>query len=231
VSDDIAPGPVAGENGAEPGVETSAVDPAEQGWRRDRQQRWFTPAKGRSGVVYRRDNETVEEALARDAKGPKDREPRSKKSRVPRAPAPTQVSLKELEFALSELFCSPAFVAAGRGEEWAANHFTKEGPVLARNLTKAAEHNPWLRAKLEAAVTGEALMVKVMTIIPVAAALIAYSLPPVIYYFDPGFIPPEAREMFHVPVREKKDEPDAESPPGAETAEASEPAAAVAAAA
>lgn len=210
---------------------TSAADPAEQGWRKDKQGRWYAPAKGRSGVVYRKGNQTPEEAHAADSKGPKDHPPRSRRSAVPKAPAPTQMALKDLEFALAEAFSTPAMVAGMRGDEWAADHFTREGPVLARNLTKAAEHNAWLRRKLEAAVTGEDLLVKVMVLLPVVSALIAYSVPPIIYYLNPGFIPPEAREMFHVPEREPKPKPDAESPsspPAAETAEPQGPVAAAA---
>ena len=195
-------------NGTAP-VESSTED----GWRQDKKGRWITPARGRSGVVYRQGNETIDEAHARDAKGPKDRKPQAKRSKVPKAPAPTQASLKELEFMLAETLQAPAMVAAMGGDVWAANHFTREGPVLARNLTQAAAHNPWLRAKLEAALTGEDLLIKLMTLLPVAAALVAYAIPPVIYYLNPGFLPPEARAMFNVPERPKKPEREEEHGP------------------
>lgn len=186
---------------------SSAETPTPVDWKQDRRGRWITPARGRSGVVYRQGNETVEEAHARDAKGPKDQPPKSKRSKVPKGPAPTQRTLVELEAMLVETFQAPAFVAAARGDQWAVQHFYKEAPVLARNLTVAAEHNPWLRAKLEAVLTGGTILTTLLTLVPVAGALVAYSIPPVIYYLDPGFIPPGAREMFKVPERPKKPKP------------------------
>lgn len=153
--------------------------------------------------MYRQGNETIEEAHARDAKGPRDRRPKAK-PKAPKAPAPTQVTLKELEFALTEALQAPSVVAAMQGEEWAADHFVRQAPALARNLTKAAEHNPWLRAKLEASMSGDVFVMRIMTLFPVVAAAIVYTLPPIIYYFDPPFISDRAREMFEVPKREKK---------------------------
>lgn len=187
-------------------------DPAAQGWRRDKQQRWFTPAKGRSGVVYRQGTETLEEAHARDAKGPKDRKPKAK-PKVPKAPAPTQVSLKELEFALTEALSAPSMIGAMQGEEYIANHFVQQAPILARNLVKAAEHNPWLRSKLEATMSGDVFLMRIMTLFPVAAAAVAYTLPPIIYYFDPPFISEPAREMFQVPKRDKQQREERDAPP------------------
>lgn len=206
-------------------------DPGAQGWRLDKQNRWWAPAHGRSGKVYRRGNETLDEAHARDAKGPKDHGPKAK-PKIPKAPAPTQISLKELEFALTEALSAPAFIAGAQGDAWAANHFTESAPVLARNLTKAAEHNPWLRAKLEASMAGDLFMMRILTLMPVAAGLIGYALPPIIYYFEPKIIPDEAREMFKVPYREKKrdrKEPDGAAPPAhAEADDAPAPVAAAA---
>lgn len=182
------------------GGETSIDDPAAQGWRRDKQGRWYAPARGRSGVVYRTGNQTVEEAHAEDAKGPRDTPPKSKK-KAPKPPAPTQASLKELEFMLAEGLKSPAMICAAIGDEWPAEHFTMHGPVLARNLVKAAEHNPWLRAKLEAAMTGEDFMIRLISTFGIASALFMYSVPVVLYYTGAGN--PAARDMFGVPDRAK----------------------------
>lgn len=215
-------------NGAGPEVSTPGPsDPAANGWRKDKQGRWFTPARGRSGVVYRQGNETTDEAHARDAKGPKDKRPKSK-PKAPKPPAPTQTSLKELEFMLAEGLKSPAMICAAFGDEWPAEHFTTHGPVLARNLVKASEHNPWLRAKLEAAMTGEDFMVKFITAAGVAGALFLYAIPPVIYYVDPKFISPAAREMLGgIPTRRPPEAPDAPpAPPAAAPAPAGPPASA-----
>lgn len=190
----------------EPAIDNDA------GWSKDKNGRWYAPARGRSGLLRRKGNETVDEAAALDelerASGGR-KTPKGKpatKSKVPKAPAPTKITSIELEHGLAELFCSPSFAAGMRGEQWAANHFTKEGPVLARNLTAASEHNPWLRSKLESALTGEDIFVKLLTLIPVASALIAYAIPPVIYYLDPPFFPAAARDMFGVPDRKALDD-------------------------
>lgn len=196
-------------NGQPPLVED---DPAAGGWKRNKAGRWYAPARGRSGVVYRQGNETVEEAHALDAKGAKQRRPKSK-PKAPKPPAPTQQSLKELEYALAEAFKAPAVLAAANGDEWAAMHFTSRGPLLARNLIAAAEHNPWLRAKLEAALVGDVFIIKLITSFGVASALVMYALPPMIYYLDPPFVPDKAREMFDVPHRSKDDGAEAAADP------------------
>lgn len=177
-----------------------AVDPRAQGWKQDVRGRWITPARGRSGMVYRQGNETIEEALARDKKGPKDKRPKSKPKTAPKPPAPTQESLKELEFLLAEGLKSLAVPCAMLGDSWPADHFTLHGPILARNLVEASKHNPWLRSKLEAAVRGEDFMVKVITTLGIGGALCMYAVPPILYYL-PGVAPKEARELFDVPDR------------------------------
>lgn len=192
---------------------TGPPDPAaEDGWKIDKQKRKFVAARGRSGIVYRQGNETVEEALARDAKGPRDKPPKKKKGDPAAAaataaavagkgPAPSKQGLKELEHALAEGLRAPAMAAAMVGDEWLAEHFMKQGPVLARNLVMASEHNPWLRAKLEAAMQGEDIMIKVMTMMTVGGAVIGYVVPPIIYLVNPPFVSEKAREMFGVPER------------------------------
>lgn len=189
--------------GSEAPPPASPPTPESQGWRKDKAGRWVTPARGRGGFVYRKGNETIDEAHARDSKGPKDKAPKAK-PKTPKAPAPTQVSLKELEFALTEALSSPSMIAAMQGDEWAANHFVQQAPILSRNLTKAAEHNPWLRAKLEATMSGDVLLMRLMTLFPVVSAAIAYTVPPLIFYLNPPFIGEEARAMFGVPHRDKR---------------------------
>lgn len=224
---ELVDGPPGGAPNAD--APAAAGGPAEDGWRfSDKQQKWYVPRKGRPGIIYREGNESIDEARARDEKGPRDTRPKSKSKagkgpKIPKAPAPTQVSLKELEFALAEALQSPAMICAATGDGWAADHFTTQGPTLARNLVKAAEHNPWLRAKLEATLAGEEFLIKVMTLMPVGAALIGYALPPVIYFLNPPFVPPQAREMFQVPDRaELKRQRQEEGPDDAAPAAAAE---------
>jgi hypothetical protein len=209
---ELSPGiSTAGENGGASSIETSTDD----GWRRDSKEREYVPRRGRSGVIYRQGTETVDEARARDAKGPKEKPPKPKPR--PKPPAPSKPTLKELEHELAEALSMPSMVCAMKGDTWAANHFTKEGPILARNLVTAAEHNTWLRAKLEAALSGEELLVKLITAMGVAGALFAYAIPPMIFYVNPPFVSKETREMFGVPERKK--EADAPSAPPTEAPE------------
>jgi hypothetical protein len=193
--------------------------PVQDGWRVDAQERSYMPAKGRSGLIYRQGNETIEEALARDAKGPKDVKPRKRAKKTP--PAPTQTNMKELEYALAEGLSAPAMLCAGFGDEWGADHFTLQGPKFARNLVKASEHNPWLRAKLEAAMLGEDFAIMLITTMGIAGGAFAYAIPPLIYYLNPGFVSPETRAMFNIPERADKPREEGEHagtapPPAAE---------------
>jgi hypothetical protein len=187
--------------------------PPKENWRIDGQSRAYIPARGRSGLIYRQGSETIGEALARDAKGPQDKKPKKKAKKAP--PAPTQTSLKELEYALAEGLSAPAMICAGYGDEWGANHFTLQGPKLARNLVKASEHNPWLRAKLEAAMLGEDYMITIITTMGVAGAVFGYAIPPLIYYLNPSFVSPKTREMFDIPPREEKPADGEPAPPEA----------------
>jgi hypothetical protein len=194
-------------------VETSIETPVETsiengGWRRDSQGRDFAGAKGRSGVIYRQGEETIDEAFARDAKGKPDTPPKRKaipKGTGRKPPAPTQTDLRELEHALAEGFAAPAMLAAAFGDEWSANHFSQQGPNLARHLCAAAKHNPWLRAKLEAAILGEDFMIQLVTLLGVGGALFAYAIPPVIYWLNLP-VPDQAREMFAIPPRRTREE-------------------------
>jgi hypothetical protein len=190
--------------------------PAPEGWRGpDARGRFYVPAKGRSGVVYRQGEETPAQALERDAKGPRDTPPKRKSKPVgKKQPAPAAQDLKTVEAVLSEALSSPALIAAMMGDEWAANHFTVQAPHVARNLVVASTHNPWLRAKLEtmAAEGSELAMMKVITMLGVAGALVGYAVPPMIWWLNLP-VPPKAREMFGIPDRREH-----ATPPAAPTA-------------
>lgn len=185
--------PPATENGQPP------ADARDEGWKKNKHGKLYVTARGRPGTLFREGSESVEEAYARDDRGPRDKRPKPRPRGKP--PAPTSVSLKELEWELAEGLKAPAMLCAAFGDEWPANHLTREGPLLARNLVKAAEHNPWLRAKLEAATRGEDIMVRLITAMGLAGALFAYAVPVALYYTNPGFVPKEARTMFGVPDR------------------------------
>lgn len=182
-------------------------------WREDSRGRQFVPRPkggGKSGVIFRRDNETIAEALARDLK-PKDERPhrRSKKPKMP--DAPRKPDLRELEETLANALKSPAMICAGFGDQWGAEHFTAKGPYLARNLVLASQSNPWLRKKLEEAATGEDAMMMVVGLVGVGGALFAYAIPPIIYYFN---LPAskQMREMLDIPPRREQPASNAAAP-------------------
>lgn len=189
---------------------------APEGWRGpDARGRFYVPAKGRSGVVYRQGEETVQQALERDAKGPRDKPPSRKSKPVgKKQPAPAAQDLKTIEAVLSEALSSPAMVAAMFGDEWAANHFTVQAPHVARNIVVASTHNPWLRAKLEtiAAEGSEMAMMKVLSMLGVAGALVGYAAPPMIYWLNLP-VPQQARLMFGIPDRKAPDAAQPAAPP------------------
>lgn len=171
------------------------------GWQYDANGKPFIAAPHRRGIIRPKGNESPQEAITRDAQG-RDERPRRKGSgkTTKKPPPPKKEDLKELEAMLVEAFRSPAMVCAATGDEWAVEHFYREGPNLARNLVLASEHNPWLRKKLENAATGGDLMMKILSMIGIAGAGVAYALPPLIYYLNlPAFDP--ARKMFNVPYR------------------------------
>jgi hypothetical protein len=184
--------------------------------------------RGQMRRIYRVGDETPQEALDRDEKaggkatpGGKangDKRPRRRTKRPKMPDPPRQVDMKALEVTFAEAFKAPGLVCASFGDEWAAEHFATSGPYLARNLVLASEHNPWLRAKLEEAATGQDAMMKIVSLVGVGGAMFTYIVPPIIYWFNlPA--PAKTREMFGIPDR-KPDERTpayrATRPPGAD---------------
>jgi hypothetical protein len=184
------------------GVEEAAPAGAEQvdfGWLIDKNGKEYITRPGRPGPFYRKDGETIAEALDRGAK-PRDERPKRKSKTAKKPPRPAKEDLRELEQILAEALRSPAVICAGFGDEWAANHFTNQGPALARNLVVASEHNPWLRKKLESAASGGDTMMQVVTMFGVGGALVGYAIPPIVYWANLP-VPDKAREMFGIPPR------------------------------
>lgn len=191
--------PVTDPQPLEPPPFVSTEPPAE--WQVDAVGREFVRKLEGRGMLYRRGGETVEEAYARAADGAA---PGAKRrTRTPNLPkGPKKVDLRALELTLAEALKTPAMMAASFGDEWGADHFTRAGPYLARNLVLASEHNPWLRSKLEEASTGQDAMMKMVSLIGVGGAAITYVIPPVIYYLNLP-VPEKTRAMFGVPPRKE----------------------------
>jgi hypothetical protein len=188
-------------------------NPLEDGWKlsKNNGRLYYNPTPKTRGarVIYRQGAESIAEAIARDQREQqetqRDKRPRSHKR--PKMPdAPRGADLKALEETLSEALKAPAMVCASFGDEWAAEHFTKSGPYLARNLILASEHNPWLRRKLEEAATGEDAMMMVVSLVSVGGAAFLYVVPPLIYFFNlPA--PRKTYEMFGIPDRKHRQPP------------------------
>jgi len=214
--------PVADEASVNGGSEA----PAGQ-WLRDSRGREYIRAEGRRGIIYRQAGETVEDALRRDAR-PRDERPRRPRPKAP--PKPSSVDLKELERLLADVFRAPAVPAAalltGMDGGWTADHFTNMGPFLARNLVVAAEHNPWLRVRLERAAGGGDLAMQLAAMVPLASAVLLYTVPPLVYWLNLP-MPDKGRELFGIPQR-KQDapKPPPTPPAGTPSATAAPPAAA-----
>lgn len=206
-----------------PPVAEPEPEPDPREWKVSKQGRQFynpTPGVRGARVIYRRGPETIAEAIARDQREQEEKARDKRPKRKPKAPrmpdAPRGVDLKELEQTLAEALKAPAMICATFGDEWAAEHFTKSGPYLARNLILASEHNPWLRRKLEEAATGQDAMMMVVSLVGVGGALFAYVIPPVVYWFNlPA--PAKTRELFGIPPRKGEQPPTyaADHPPQA----------------
>lgn len=180
-------------------LEPEAVaPPPTEDWRTDKAGKEYTPRLGARGVVYRHGQETVAQALERDAK-PRTGAPR-RKAKLQKPPPPAKADLKELEHELAEVLRQPAIFAGMAGDEFVATHITNAAPVLARNVVIAAEHNPWLRRKLEEMASGADITMKVMSVAGVAGAFVAYIGPVVLYYF-PQIKAEGARKLWEIPDR------------------------------
>jgi hypothetical protein len=174
-----------------------APPPVEEGWRvSEKTGREYIPRPHGRGVINRQGGETIAEALERDAQ-PRDSRPR--RSRAPKKPPPPkQTDLRELEAMIAEALKSPAVPCAAFGDEWAAEHFTTQGPYLAGNLVRASQYNPWLRRKLESAASGGDMMMQLVAIVGVAGAVGLYIVPPFVYWLNLP-LPDKGREMFGIP--------------------------------
>lgn len=183
-----------------------AAPPA--GWKTDSRGRSYTAARGRKGTIYREhETQTVEEAVAADQArqatgGGRRRDARPTRSKAPKGkpPPPKEVDLREVEEILINAFAAPAMPCAMFGDVWAADHFTRQAPFLARNLVVASKTNPWLRRQLETLSTGGESAMRIMGMMGLAGACVAYAGPPVIHWFNLP-VPDKAREMFGVPPR------------------------------
>lgn len=192
----------------------------EPSWTADTRGRQFIRARGRSGVVYRQGEETIEQAYERDAKGPADKRPKRAVKRKP--PAPTQIDMREVEHALAEALSAPAMIAAMQGDDWGTQHFSTQAPIVARNLVNCAQHNPWLREKLIAAMVGEGPLMNVLAFASLGVAVFGYVVPPIVYYLNPPLIPQTGVEMIR--LKYLIPDPAERQPDGQVQAEAPEPA-------
>ena len=186
-------------------ISAQAPEPAPApDWKTTKTGREYVSAVGRHGIVYRVGDETIEQALTRDAARPSDQRPK-KKTQTKKAPPPTgthRSDLREIETVLTEVLRAPAMPCAMVGDSWSADHFTTQGPILSRQLVSSAQHNPWLRRKLEAFSSGDELAVRLMTLSTVAVAAAGYLVPPLIWWLNIP-VPDGTRQLFAIPPRRR----------------------------
>jgi hypothetical protein len=193
--DPIAP---PSENGAPP-----ADTPSAEGWRLDKRGKQYVPRQGgKPGIIHRQGQETIAEARARDAAGTEKR-PRRAKTPKPKMPdAPKRLDSRELEASLTMALKAPGVLAMTLAhDEWLPDHFNMSAPALSRQIILASEHNPWLRRRIEEAATGQDAMWAVISLVGVGTALFGYMVPPLVYIFNPSFVPPSARQRWGMPER------------------------------
>jgi hypothetical protein len=170
----------------------------------------YIPARDRNGVIFRRGEETVDEAYARESARVAEKDaPKRKPGKTRKQPSPAAIDLKALEVELEKALSAPAMIGALAGDPWPAIHCAQTAPVLARNLVACAEANPWFKEKLLAAMGGEGMLMTLMLFINLAGAAFAYAIPMVVYYWSPPFIPEPAIELvrarYQVPERRPPD--------------------------
>lgn len=182
------------------------IDDGDSGWQRDKSGKEYVKAVGRRGIVYRQGQETVADAHERDAQPrPQGRPQRKTKPKMP-PPPPPKADLRLLEQQLAEALKAPAMPAAMFGDEWAANHFVTNAPLLARNLVLASETNPWLRRKLENAATGGDMMMQIVSLVGLGGAFVMYLAPPIVWWLNVP-LPDKGRELLGIPERPSDDGP------------------------
>lgn len=178
--------PVGGETATSAGKDAGAA--AAHGWEHDARGRAYVkapeghPAAGRGGNVYRRGDETIEQALERAGRPDADKKPPKPRAKKLPKRETNEPDLKMVEAALSQVFQAPGQVAGMMlQDQWIYMHFQIRGPELARALVNAAEHNPWLRKKLLELAQGGAAAMQLQAIVLLAMAAGAYVVPPLAY--------------------------------------------------
>lgn len=198
----------------------SANGAADEEWQRSDKngKEYIARQGGRPGIIWRQGDETIAEARTRDEAGREQRPRRNKAKTVKKPEAPRKLELKDLEESLAMALKAPgALTMTLVNDDWPTDHFNMAGPVLARHLVLASEHNPWLRRRLEEAATGGDAMWAMVSLVGVGGALIGYIVPPMIYFLNLP-VSPKARDRWGIPP--KQPEPpyaaSAAFPPGPE---------------
>lgn len=188
---------------------TSPVSDQPRAWQIGKNGREFIRLPGVSGwaaMVWRKGDESIEEAIARKLKGPSDPPPRSRTRRKLEERPPVVISdehkgavTKQIEEMVADVLCVPSVPCATFGMQWEAEHFDRQGRRFAENIARSSERNPWLRGKLEKALAGEHTAIAWLTSINLLTGALGYFAPPLIKW---GLVPaPDVTKiMFGVPM-------------------------------
>lgn len=151
-------------------------------WEYDGRKRAFLRPPGGGNVVFRRGDETPEEALDRASRPDSDKKPPKPRAKKLPKQQTNEQDLKTLEVAIAQVLMAPGQVAGALlQDEWLLLHFQARSPELARALINAAEQNPWLRKKLLELASGGAAAMQLQAIVILALATGAYAVPPLAY--------------------------------------------------
>ena len=192
--------------------------------------RYWIPNPGGRGPIWRRGEETVEEARARALREDAEKvgslpgeeplfelprtegkkaDPKPKGAPKPRKhPKPTSA---DLEAVLAELLSAPAIPMAALVRcDYCANHFAVEGPHAARQLVTLSEEQPAFRRLLER-------LYRSWTQITYGAVLAAYIGKPVLHHLAPEELAAIVSPFVGVPPRQPRAPEPAPpfTPPGA----------------
>ena len=219
VTTEVQP-PAGGETATRAGTDAGAA--AADGWERDARGRAYIkapeghPAAARGGNVYRRGEETVDQALERAGRPDADKKPPKPRAKKLPKRETNEVDLKAVEAALAQVFQAPGQVAGMLlQDEWLFLHFQARGPELARALVNAAEHNPWLRKKLLELAQGGAAAMQLQAIVLLALAAAGYAIPPLAYMLGWEIHPVVQVSLLGGPIPQKPRPSPAQQPAGA----------------
>jgi hypothetical protein len=176
----------------------SIADAANE-WKQDKKGRYYIPrVEGAGGgMIWRKGDETVDEARARDTERSQHKKRSDPKPGGKHAAksGPPKATTAELESFLAELLVMPAIpVKTLLGCDYCMHHFLTQGPLAAHQIAELSTDNPALRRLLER-------MYVSWTSLTYGAVLAAYIGKPLLHHAAPAPVLEAAGPFLGVPPR------------------------------